>query len=360
MTTFDRYLFRRLVLGYSGLLLAVIAFFIVLHYVEHVDDFYDKGAEATAVIRYYLNSIPDIIQLGSPMAIFLATIWVTGRSAQKLELSSLQTSGTSLFRLLLPFMIFGSTVSIVMFFFNGWIVPETNRVKLEFERDYTKAGIGQIEYSNIHRRNQPGSVLSVGFYDRSTKTASTISLQSFDENIRMTKRIDAVRMRWVDSTGVWTLTEAVIRTFASDGSETRVVIASMDTVLTILPRDLARTEADVDAMTITESRDYLNELTRSGASRMEIQRVSYQNKFAYPISNLILVLLAVPLAAVRRRGGQAVQMGFGLFIAFVYLTLMKLIHPFGYSGMLSPVVAAWLPHAIFAVIAVIVLARTRT
>jgi lipopolysaccharide export system permease protein len=342
------------------LLIAVIAFFVVLHYVEHVDDFYDKGAATSAVIQYYFNSIPDIIQLGSPMAVFLATIWVTGRSAQKLELSSLQTSGTSLLRLLLPFILFGSVVSVGMFFFNGWVVPETNRDKLAFERDFTKSGIRQVEYSNIHRQNEPGSVLSVGFYDRSTQTASSISLQTFDNQTRMVRRVDAVRMKWIDSTGVWELTEAVIRTFDRNGTVRRTSVASMDTTLSIRPRDLARTETDVEAMTITESRDYLDELTNSSAGKLEIPRVSYFNKFAYPVSNLILVLLAVPLSAVRRRGGQALQMGLGLFIAFVYLTIMKLIHPLGYSGTLSPIVAAWLPHAIFAVIAVIVLLRTRT
>ena len=360
MTLFDRYLFRRLLFGYIGLLVAVIAFFVVLHYVEHIDDFYDKGAKTAAIIRYYVNSIPDIIHLGSPMAVFLATIWVTGRSAQKLELSSLQTSGTSLVRLLLPFFLFGCFISAGMFFFNGWVVPETNQVKFAFERDFTKAGVGQVEHSNIHRQNQRGSVLSVGFYDRTSRVASTVSLQTYDENLRMAKRVDAERMTWTDSTGIWTLTEAVIRTFGADGAEIRESIASLDTTLSILPRDLARTQADVDAMTITAGRQYLDELTRSGASNMDIPRVSYHNKFAYPISNLILVLLAVPLAAVRRRGGQAFQMGMGLFIAFVYLTVMKLIHPFGYSGALSPVVAAWLPHAIFAVIALIVLLRTRT
>jgi lipopolysaccharide export system permease protein len=87
--------------------------------------------------------------------------------------------------------------------------------------------------------------------------------------------------------------------------------------------------------------------------------VAYYNKFAYPFANLILVLLGVPLAAVRRRGGQAAQFAIGLFMAFVYLSLQKLTEPFGYSGALPPTVTAWLPHATFAVVALIVLWRTR-
>jgi len=361
MTTFDFYLVRRMFVGYVGVLFGVIVFFIVLHYVEYIDDFMDRNATLWSVFTvYYPSTIPEIIQLGSPLAIFLSAILITGRSAQHLEIASLQTSGVSLYRLLVPFVVFGVLVSIFMFWFNGWIVPETNRIKIAFEQEFTKSASGQVEYSNIHRQNQPGSVLSVGFFDRTSNTGTNISLQTFDSHRRMVERIDAERMTWTDSTDSWYLVEAVVRTFDDERRETRNSFASIDTVLNILPRDLSRTEADVDAMTITEASEYLEELKRSGADRLGLPYVSYYNKFAYPFSNLILILIAVPIASKRRRGGQAIRLGMGLSIAFLYLATMKLLQPFGYSGPMSPITATWLPHIVFAVIAVIVLFRTRT
>jgi lipopolysaccharide export system permease protein len=361
MTTFDYYMIRRLLAGYIGVLIGVIVFFIVLHYVEFIDDFMDRGATMLSVFTvYYPNSVPEYIQLGSPLALFLAAIYVTGRSAQHLEIASLQTSGVSLFRILVPFSVVGVLVSVVMFWFNGWIVPETNRVKIAFEQDFTKATSGQVEFSNIHRQNRPGSVLSIAYFDRTTNTATTVSLHSFDANLRLIERLDAPRMTWVDSTGLWTLIEPVVRKFDASGRESEMSYSLKDTLLSIIPRDLARTEADVDAMTIPEARAYLDELSRSGADHTGLAWVSYYNKYAYPFSNLILVLLAVPIASVRRRGGQAFQLGMGLFIAFVYLATMKLIQPFGYANFLSPMIATWLPHAIFAGFAVIVFFRTRT
>ncbi|MEM8560206.1 MAG: LptF/LptG family permease, partial [Bacteroidota bacterium] len=67
----------------------------------------------------------------------------------------------------------------------------------------------------------------------------------------------------------------------------------------------------------------------------------------------------VPLASVRRRGGQAAQLSLGLGVAFVYLALQKTIEPFGYSQDLPPVLAAWLAHGLFAVVAVVVLLRVQ-
>lgn len=360
MMIYDLHIIRRLLFGYVALMIGLIVFFIVLHYVEYVDDFMDRGATMAEVFSvYYPNSIPEIIRLVSPLGLYLSTVYLTGRLAQKLELSSLQTSGVSLYRLLLPFLIVGIVISGFMFWFNGWVVPETNRIKIAFEQDYTKDASGQIEYSNIHRQNRPGSILSIGFFDRSSKTATSVSLHTFDTDRRLIERIDATRMIWIDSTAQWRFTDAVIRTFYGESGESLRMASILDTTLTLLPRDLSRTEGDVEAMTINEAKDYIEELRRSGANRLGRQMVAYYNKFSYPIANLILVLLAVPMASVRRRGGQSVQLGIGLFIAFSYLSLMKLTEPFGYSETLSPMIAAWLPHFIFATISIIVLIRVR-
>jgi len=343
------------------LIAGLIIFFVVLHYVEYVDDFMDRGATMKDVfLVYYPNYVPEIVKLTSPLALFISAIFLTSRLSQRLELASLQTAGVSLYRLMVPFAITGLLVSTVMFGFNGWIVPETNRVRLAFEQDYTKDAPGRAEYANIHRQNAPGSVLSVNFYERRSMTATSVTLQQFSEEGSLLQRIDADRMVWNDSLKVWTLMSPIIRTFDENGERTRREMASLDTTLALGPRDLARVQGDVEAMTITEARAYLQTLQRTAANRTGASLVGYHTKFSYPFANLILVLLAVPLASVRRRGGHAVQLGIGLFVAFTYLAIMKLTEPFGYAGTLLPVVTAWLPHILFALLAGWFMWRTRT
>ncbi|MGB0649517.1 MAG: LptF/LptG family permease [Rhodothermales bacterium] len=359
--TYDLHIIRRLFTGYVLLIAGLIIFFVVLHYVEYVDDYMDRGATMKDVfLVYYPNYVPEIVKLTSPLALFISAIFLTSRLSQRLELASLQTAGVSLYRLMVPFAITGLLVSTVMFGFNGWIVPETNRVRLAFEQDYTKDAPGRAEYANIHRQNAPGSVLSVNFYERRSITATSVTLQQFSEEGSLLQRIDADRMVWNDSLKVWTLMSPIIRTFDENGERTRREMASLDTTLALGPRDLARVQGDVEAMTITEARAYLQTLQRTAANRTGASLVGYHTKFSYPFANLILVLLAVPLASVRRRGGHAVQLGIGLFVAFTYLAIMKLTEPFGYAGTLSPVVTAWLPHILFALLAGWFLWRTRT
>lgn len=360
MTTFDLHIIRRVLTGFFLLVAGLIVFFIVLHNVEYMDDFMDRGATMKDVfLIYYPSYIPEIVRLTSPLALFLACVYLTGRLAQELQLVALQMSGVSLYRLLRPYLFVAVVITGAMFWFNGWVVPETNATVLEFERRYLQAGTEGYDVTEIHRQNRPGSFIAVGYYDRGSHVAHRVSLQRFEEGRRMVERIDAPRMVWMDSLSQWRIHNAVVRTFLTGGGEVRRQVEQLDTLLQVFPRDLARTEGDVESMTIPAAAEYVESLQRSGAGGLGRTLVAFYGKFAYPFANLILALIAVPLASVRRRGGQAVQVGLGLATAFVYFALMKLIEPFGYSGALPPILTAWLPHLAFLGLGLFLLLRVR-
>jgi len=361
MTTFERHVLTRLLKGFVFFIGALIVFFIVLHWVEYSDDFLDGGATVTEVFTvFYPSYIPEIVRLTSPLALFLSSIYLTGTLAQELQLTALQTSGVSLYRLMWPYVVAGLLVTVFMFGFNGWVVPRTNEVVVHYENEYLPSGRdNQPDMSEIHRQNSPNSVLTVGYYDRDDQEAHTVSLQTFSGTSRLARRLDAERMTWIDSLGIWQFEDVTVRRFAPDGVVERRA-TELDTTLQIYPEDLARTQNDVAAMTIPTARNYLQTLRRAGVANLERSLVAYYNKFAYPFANLILVLIGVPIAAVRRRGGQATRFAIGLLIAFVYLSIQKLAEPFGYAGSLDPALTAWLPHAVFVLVALAVLWRTRT
>ena len=339
---------------------ALIVFFVVLHYVEYIDDFFDRGATMQDVFgTYYPNYIPEIVRLTSPLALFLSCVYLTGKLAQELQLVALQTGGVSLVRLLWPYALVGAVVTAGMFGFNGWVVPKTNATVLQFEERYMGGDARPIDISDIFRQNAPGSIVSVGYYDRETEVAHRVSLERFESESRLASRMDASRMEWVDSLGRWRMHTVIVRDFPEEGREERRQIQQLDTLLNVYPRDLARTERDVESMTIPVAADYVDALKRSGAGGLGRPMVAYYSKFAYPLANLILVLIAVPMAARRRRGGQAVRFGIGLLVAFAYLALQKLTEPFGYERALAPVLAAWLPHVLFAVVALFLIVRAR-
>lgn len=360
MTTFERHIVKRLLKGFVFFVGALIVFFIVLHWVEYSDDFLDRGATIREVFTvFYPNYIPEIIRLTSPLALFLSCLYMTGTLAQELQLIALQTSGVSLYQLMRPYAGVGLFVTVFMFGFNGWVVPKTNEVVVRYENEYLNPGQRTIKTSEIHRQNGPNSILSVGYYDVEKKRAHNVSLQTIEGTSRLAARIDAEQMEWIDSLGTWRMEDVTRRRFLAGRQQVKQTVSSLDTTLQLYPRDLARSKNDVAAMTIPAAAEYLGALRRSGVGQLERPLVAYYNKFAYPFANLILILIGVPIASVRRRGGQAMRFAIGLLTAFLYLSIQKLAEPFGYSGALSPVLTAWLPHVTFALVALIVLWYTR-
>ncbi len=358
MTTIDRHILLRVLRAYVVLMAALAVFFILLHYLEYIDDFLDNDAPLDQLYtRYYPSYIPEIVRLVSPLALFLAVIYITGSMAQSLQIVALQAGGTSLYRLFMPYAFTGICVSAAMVVFNGYVTPVTNQVVLRWDAMYLKDAPKRIDVSDVHRQNSPGSVVSVGYFDRRAETAHRVVLQQFDYDGHLVNRVDAQQMMWRDS--LWHMPFATVRTFSGD-AEHRHEVVNLDTVLLVYPRDLARTERDIEAMTLPVAADYVASLKRSGATNTGPAKVGYYTKYTYPLANLVLVLIAVPLAFRRQRGGQTIRIGLGLLLAFCYLTAQKLSEPFGYTGELHPVAAAVVPHVLFALLAAVMITRART
>ena len=59
MTTFDWHIIRRLATGYVYLVVALIIFFILLHYLEYVDDFLDREAPMKVDERFSFSTVSN-------------------------------------------------------------------------------------------------------------------------------------------------------------------------------------------------------------------------------------------------------------------------------------------------------------
>lgn len=363
MTRFDRYVLVRFLAASGLLLVLLIVTFIVLDYVEFVDDFLDRGAtQADVFSTYYLHYIPEIIRLVSPLAVFLGAIYTTARLAQSMQLAALRSAGVSVWRYARPFLLVGVVLTGALLAFNGWVVPRANIVVHAFQNEYYREAPEERSGSEIVRQLAPDAVLSVGYMDKEDGRAFRVTALRLDTAsggvpVGVLERIDSPEMEWVDSLQTWRMRTVSIRSFSSDGAERVRTTAQLDTAFSLLPRDLAQSDRDAERMTLPEAAAYVESLERSGVRELGRPTVSLHGRLAYPLANLILIALAVPLAARRRKGGQAAQLALGLGVAFVYLAMQKTFEPLGYVGDVPPVAAAWIPHAVFAVLALVAIVR---
>jgi len=358
MHVFDRYIIRRL-FSITVFILAVLIFiFIIIDFSENSDDFTDEGATMEEIWGdYYLNYIPEMIRLVIPVAVFTACLFLTGQLSERLEITALKAAGISLYRLSAPFIIYSLSCAVLISTLDAYIIPTTNAKRIDFEKKYISKKSDRLDHREIFRQIAPGSILKVNYFDTNQNTAYRVRFSDFSgKNIQ--KLIYANKMAWQAEEQNWFLENVRMRIF-SDSGFTEHHFEEMDTSISVFPRDLARTTSDIYQLTYPEAQAYITSIQRSGAGGVELPKVQFYGRLAYPISIVVVTLIGFALASVRRRGGKGFYIAAGLTISFLYLAFQKIAEPFGHSGAVSPVMATLAPHIIFLLMGVFLLFNAR-
>jgi len=101
-----------------------------------------------------------------------------------------------------------------------------------------------------------------------------------------------------------------------------------------------------EKMSISELKKYVDEYYKSGFKTLDLE-TELNFKLSYPFTNLVFLLLGIPIGLILRRGGRGASFALGLTISFAYYEAMALFKTLGKGGIISPSLAAWIPNLIF-------------
>jgi len=352
MNKLDRYIFMRLFAITIFVLGLLIFIFILIDFSENSDEFADKGAEFAEIWRqYYLNYIPEMTRLVSPVAVLVACLVLTGQMTERLEITAIKASGISLYRLIAPYLLFGFGVAALVSYLDAYIIPNSNAERIAFEQQYLSNSGERIDRGGIFRQDSDSTVVNINFFDASANIGYRVSFLEFDED-RIRKIITANRMTWVDSTETWVTNRAQNRVFTDNAYE-EFDTEDEEIDLNILPRDLTRRTSDIYQLTYPEAMEYISSIRRIGAGGISLPQVQLYSRMAYPISIIVMCIIGFAIATERRKGGKGFYIATGLSFSFIYLTMMKVIEPFGAAGTVNPEFAAFFPHIFFFVLGII-------
>ena len=107
-------------------------------------------------------------------------------------------------------------------------------------------------------------------------------------------------------------------------------------------------------MSSKELRQQIDILQQAGADTKSFE-VDLYMKYSVPFSGLIFVLLGVPLGLRVKRGSKATGIIISIVLVFIYYISVSTIRSFGRGGIIVPVLAAWLPNIIFAILGTILI-----
>jgi lipopolysaccharide export system permease protein len=120
------------------------------------------------------------------------------------------------------------------------------------------------------------------------------------------------------------------------------------------PEDFAKETRQPAEMNYFELRAYVEKLRSSGA-RVANYLVDLHLKLAFPLINLIVVMIGASIATRLRLQSAALGFGLSVAISFLFYGLMRTGQALGHNGALPPYLAAWMADLVFGSIALVML-----
>lgn len=114
----------------------IVLFVLMMNFVwRYIDELVGKGLDAGVIIELIMYATANMIPMGLPLAILLATIMTMGNLGENYELLAMKSAGMSLPKIMKPLTIVVGIIAIGSFFVVNNLVPYANKKMLSIIYD---------------------------------------------------------------------------------------------------------------------------------------------------------------------------------------------------------------------------------
>lgn len=304
--------------------------------------------------RYVSLRIPQLISRFLPFAVLLGTLITLATLNQNSEIVSMKAAGISAHQIIAPLIVASLGIAAVSFLFNERVVTRANETLSSWEK---------VEYGPVPRDSGIRPNVWVRWGDDLIlarevrgKGASTElrRISIYDRNYETLKAIVTAERATRQGNG-WRLEK--VETFDVDrGVSQRAAVQEFGDGLDPTQFTLASVSADEqDFATLSDS---VRQLKMAGRPTAELESGLW-HKLSGPLSAMLMPLLAGVAAFGLARSGQLfLRAVIGMFLGFAYFVADNFALAMGNLGAYPPLLAAWAPFVLFALIGETVLIRT--
>ncbi|MDR3253225.1 MAG: LptF/LptG family permease [Tannerella sp.] len=346
----DYYIIRKFLGTFLFAVTGIIIIVVVFDVNEKIDKFMAPEVTLNEIIfKYYLNFIPYFLSGFASLFTFISVIYFTSNLADRSEIIAMLSTGMSFDRLMVPYGISSGIIALTMFLLTAYVIPPANAERLDFEYTYTKKNKKVESAHNVQLEVEPNVFAYFDSYTSSSQMGYRFSLERF-KGKTLVSRLTANSIKY-DSLYQWTIIDYMTHDFNgmrdSISSGTR-----KDTTLMIVPEDFLISENDCETMTTPRLNEYIKRQKLRGIGNIQTFEIEYHKRFANAFSFFILTVIGVSLASYKKKGGMGLNIGIGLGLSFSYILFMTVTSSFAVSGLLSPMIACWVPNILYTMIAV--------
>ncbi|MFC1594544.1 LptF/LptG family permease [Candidatus Omnitrophota bacterium] len=361
MRIVDKYIVRSVIASFLGIISIFCFLYIIIDLFTNLEQIIEYNVSLRIIIEYYISFLPIIFIHTSPIACLLSTLFILAKLNSNNEIIALRSAGLNVWQITKSTIVFACIISAIIFWFNERIVPAamatTNNIKIEHIEPYSeenkKDKINNLAFYGLENR-----LFFINSFNPKTNTIKGLTILKHDSRQNLRKKVFALEATWQDSK--WHCNKCQVYYYDILDKEYVDYYEEKDLDFPETPTDLLRQHKQVSFMNIRQLQEYINKLTFSGAqSVIRNLTVEMQQKFAYPFSNLIIVLVGLPFALMtrRRKALTFTSLGIALGIVFIYYVINAVCVALGKAGVMPPLLAAWTSNIILLITALLLLRK---
>lgn len=351
MRTIRRLIYAEVLYAVLFVSIGFLSLFFFFDFVEELPNL-GKGIEPyrlTQALLFVALRIPNHLYELLPIAVLIGTIFVMARLAQSSEYTILRTSGLGPWRALRTLLMLGLVFTFLTFAAGDYLAPLADRTgQLLKARMQGRLTVGQTGAWLKERQRYNSFNVNVGAL---TPEGDMQNVRIFEADSRgfLVSITQAPLARFGDD-GAWQLQDAERSEFNPGNDSSRIERLKLPRYrwpTEITPEMVSVALLKPDRMSTIALFQYIRHL-EANAQTSQRYEIEFWRKVFYPLSCLVMVVLALPFAYLHFRSGGITTYVFGGVLIGISFFLLNNV--FGYIGNLRdwwPWVAAGAPGFLY-------------
>ena len=345
MKILSRYVIEEFVKLLVLCLVIFLSIYLIIDFIQKVDNFIESHVPVGLMLAYFLFKAPFIMIQMVPPASLISVIILFSLLKKKNEITAMKACGIDMFRLSISVGMAALFVGGAVFVISEVVVPySSSRSNEIWNREVQKRDPARFYGRNEvwYRTNK--AIYWIRNFDNEKMVMKKPTLYFFDETFHLVKRIDGRRGVWTGDN--WKIEEGIIQEVTDKGGYDFKRFKDLYLNLPETPRTFMRAVKKPEEMNYWQLKRYSERVLREGYDNTEYL-VDMNIKIAFPFVSLVLVIIGISIALRQKRGGTPLAVSIGMGICFLYLTILGFARSLGLSGVLPPIVSAWLANLVF-------------
>ncbi|MGB4974149.1 MAG: LptF/LptG family permease [Cyclobacteriaceae bacterium] len=356
----DQYIIKKYLVTFFYTMMLITMIAITIDFFEKVDKLLTKEVSLYEVFAvYYLNFIPWINGLLWPLFALLSVIFFTSRLAGDSEFVAMLSAGITYQRILFPYFIGGTILASLLWFGNNYLIPNSSRIKNEFESQYIRKSNKQTLSTDVHFFTSPSELIYFRIFNTRDSSARMFRLERFKGN-ELVYMLKTSNLKYEAATNKWSMTDFEEHTF--DSLKESLVIQKeikRDTTFPFVPDDFVRYTKQMEMMTTGDLRRFIGSEQNKGIETAKKYIIELYRRTADPFTIIILTLMGVSIASRKVRGGMGLHLAAGVIVGATFVILSKFSVTFATNMALPAGLAVWIPNIFFSVVAILLYRRAQ-